>query len=265
MHAKEIEYDAKNIVGGAIVALLIVGLIVGCNMGKDGERGTITAPSGEAAVTNAVFGDAENAEWGAHYTPGDPFFMVQIPMAGAVRMTYTTTTGGPFDIYAESDAPFKLEIGLTEQDGQVAILDSVGVEYLENGAFSSVPEDAQIAESGLNAKRRGHLFHYGHRVGGVWSPWWLPGAAFVFDGQTQFTCLVSGGVLHSGVVVVFGPFPKPGDNDHDGVPDDRDNCVGVWNPTQADSNGNGKGDACEATSTGGMICTGYGASHDADT
>ena len=38
----------------------------------------------------------------------------------------------------------------------------------------------------------------------------------------------------------------PGDHDHDGVPDYRDICPGVANPGQRDSNGDGKGDACEA-------------------
>lgn len=36
------------------------------------------------------------------------------------------------------------------------------------------------------------------------------------------------------------------DADNDGVPDEIDNCVNTPNPDQADSNGNGIGDACEA-------------------
>jgi hypothetical protein len=35
------------------------------------------------------------------------------------------------------------------------------------------------------------------------------------------------------------------DSDSDAVPDDEDNCPNVYNPDQADSNGNGTGDACE--------------------
>jgi len=34
------------------------------------------------------------------------------------------------------------------------------------------------------------------------------------------------------------------DTDYDGVPDDRDNCVNIWNPNQADSDADGVGDAC---------------------
>ena len=36
-----------------------------------------------------------------------------------------------------------------------------------------------------------------------------------------------------------------GDSDGDGVDDSIDNCVNVSNPDQADSNGNGIGDACD--------------------
>lgn len=35
------------------------------------------------------------------------------------------------------------------------------------------------------------------------------------------------------------------DSDDDGIPDDRDNCPGVFNPDQRDTDGNGVGDACE--------------------
>jgi hypothetical protein len=39
------------------------------------------------------------------------------------------------------------------------------------------------------------------------------------------------------------------DWDCDGVPDAYDNCVGIVNPSQADANGNGIGDSCEAAAT----------------
>jgi hypothetical protein len=42
------------------------------------------------------------------------------------------------------------------------------------------------------------------------------------------------------------PPPPPPDSDGDGVPDDWDNCPGIWNADQADSDGNGIGDACDA-------------------
>jgi Thrombospondin type 3 repeat len=39
--------------------------------------------------------------------------------------------------------------------------------------------------------------------------------------------------------------PPPPDQDHDGIPDFRDNCPTVYNPDQKDSDGNGIGDACD--------------------
>jgi hypothetical protein len=44
-------------------------------------------------------------------------------------------------------------------------------------------------------------------------------------------------------LLVSGCPPK--DTDGDGIPDAVDNCPTVFNPDQADSNGNGIGDACE--------------------
>ena len=40
---------------------------------------------------------------------------------------------------------------------------------------------------------------------------------------------------------------KPDDQDVDGVPDDIDNCPNTYNPDQADSDGDGIGDVCEAS------------------
>jgi hypothetical protein len=42
------------------------------------------------------------------------------------------------------------------------------------------------------------------------------------------------------------------DSDRDGIPDDLDNCPQIWNPDQADSNGNGTGNACEDTDGDGI-------------
>lgn len=43
------------------------------------------------------------------------------------------------------------------------------------------------------------------------------------------------------------------DRDNDGIPDDQDNCPGTYNPDQADSNGDGIGDACQEFAPTGVI------------
>jgi hypothetical protein len=39
--------------------------------------------------------------------------------------------------------------------------------------------------------------------------------------------------------------PPPPDQDHDGIPDFRDNCPAVYNPDQADADHNGAGNLCD--------------------
>ncbi len=54
-------------------------------------------------------------------------------------------------------------------------------------------------------------------------------------------------------VDLSAPAVAPGaDRDGDGVPDARDNCTDVANPTQADADGDGVGDACETAPAGNV-------------
>jgi len=47
-------------------------------------------------------------------------------------------------------------------------------------------------------------------------------------------------------MLVFVNVPDPSvDVDSDGIPNDSDNCYGVFNPDQTDTDGNGQGDACD--------------------
>jgi len=71
--------------------------------------------------------------------------------------------------------------------------------------------------------------------------------------NSDFYCVATGrsGVeIHDNVNPTWGfrvarnVFPS-NDTDSDGIPDATDNCPNVANPTQADCDGNGVGDACE--------------------
>jgi len=64
----------------------------------------------------------------------------------------------------------------------------------------------------------------------------------------------STGVIYSGILnSISNPEYQPVDSDADGVPDLSDNCVSVSNSDQKDSDGNGRGDACEDYDRDGVL------------
>jgi hypothetical protein len=207
----------------SVIVCVVLGMImIGCDSDENGSLTGVNAPAG--VLGNAIFGDAEGEDWGAYYEPGDAFVVVNIPFAAAVKISYTLSNGGSYAIFAQGDGPFKVEIGLVEPDGTIPTVDALWVEYLEDGEFSSLPEEAQAetASGGEAAKRRLVVIHYLRLVGGVLVPWWPVDALFVFSGPTQTMWVVTGGVVQ--VTVVSGPFPKPTDSDGDGIYDKDDPC-----------------------------------------
>lgn len=62
-----------------------------------------------------------------------------------------------------------------------------------------------------------------------------------------------GVVMVGGSAPVMNPSYTPADSDGDGIPDLTDNCVSVANPDQKDSDGNGRGDACEDYDRDGIV------------
>ncbi|MBI4234012.1 MAG: carboxypeptidase regulatory-like domain-containing protein [Chloroflexi bacterium] len=51
------------------------------------------------------------------------------------------------------------------------------------------------------------------------------------------------------IVIVLQLFPS-NDSDNDGIPNDQDNCAGIPNPDQKDTDGDGAGDACDGDDDG---------------
>ena len=78
----------------------------------------------------------------------------------------------------------------------------------------------------------------GAAVGGVSSSNHVGGAAIG---------ALTGGILGGGIgIVVADPESRGPDTDADGISDLQDNCPRVPNRGQQDSDGNGRGDACES-------------------
>jgi hypothetical protein len=76
-------------------------------------------------------------------------------------------------------------------------------------------------------------------------------ATYEHDGsdtlQDSFTYTIrdTGGATSNAATVAIVLNPEPEDEDHDGVPDTIDNCPGDRNAGQEDSDGDGRGDACD--------------------
>ena len=64
-----------------------------------------------------------------------------------------------------------------------------------------------------------------------------------FSGADSFTYSVTDGVSSGTATVTLSVFV---DEDGDGIPDDIDNCLGVFNPDQRDTDGDGFGNRCDA-------------------
>lgn len=78
----------------------------------------------------------------------------------------------------------------------------------------------------------------------------LPSVGSVFEGWSGGGCSGTGAcsVLINADIVVTATFIL--DSDEDGIPDVMDNCDFVWNPGQADRDGDSIGDACDSDSDG---------------
>ena len=191
----------RALLTGMVGVALIGGLVAGCQL-FDKNSSSLTAPTAETGrLENFIVADAESTQWGGQYAEGNAYFMVNIPVAGAVKVEYTVAGGGTFAIFADLTAPTTWEIGLTAADGVPATVERVCVTYTEGAAFASVP-----AEADANALMQ--ATHYLRTLeDGSAENWWPSDAAFKFVGKTTTVCVVVDGKVQG--AEVSGPFPKP--------------------------------------------------------
>ena len=178
--------------GLTILTMLAFGL-VGC---QNFDNNAVTTPD-LGAQPDFIVGDAEIDDWGGQYGDGNSYFMLNIPVTGAMQIAYTLQGGGSYNLFGIAGAAVKQEIGLKDGD----LLDSVCVSYDGSDAFSAMPANAQES-------RKGNFLQY-QRLNddGSVSEWWSNTAGFAFSGDITTVCTVSAGVVQG--TEVDGPFDKP--------------------------------------------------------
>ena len=104
--------------------------------------------------------------------------------------------------------------------------------------FGDIPADAQ---SGVTAIAGGYRNSIALKNSGVlvWGSNSYGECNIPVDAKSAITAIACGG---GHIVALVDP---SGDPDDDGIPNATDNCPSVANPTQADCDGNGVGDACD--------------------
>ena len=203
-HAQERKtYETGNavetVLGGAML-LLMLGGVMACHMVDDDQPTAPTMKGNSANLSNFIIGDLDVREWGGQYVKNNTYFMVNIPITGAIKVEYAIQGGGRFALFVETTMPTKWEIGLTTVDGVTAVLERVCVTYVEHGAFISVPANHEKAT-------QHDATHYQRTLeGGGVENWWPVDAAFKFGGKTTTVCVVIDGLVQGAEVA--GPFEK---------------------------------------------------------
>ena len=179
-----------------ITTLATLGMLVCALVGCQNLDNSVTTPELEGQP-DFIVGDKEIDDWGGQYGDGNTYFMLNIPVTGAMKIAYTIQGGGSYNLFGIAGAAVKQEIGLKGGD----LLDSVCVSYDGSDAFSAIPSNTQES-------RKGEFLQY-QRLNddGSVAEWWSNTAGFEFSGDTTTVCTVSDGVVQG--TEVDGPFEKP--------------------------------------------------------
>lgn len=199
---------------------------------------TLTVLSGPAGGSVQVLGSPGAPEaLRLRYTPAGGF-------RGVDTLVYQVS-----DALGPGSATLRIGVGLAADDS-AATAQGVPVEIapLANDLGFSSPVTVTISEppasgsvqlSGSPGDAGGVLLLYTPAAG-------FPGGG-ALRASDSFGYTVSDGIFTASATVGVEVFV---DADGDGVPDDIDNCLGVFNPDQRDTNGNGFGNRCDADFNG---------------
>lgn len=188
---------------GLVSLVIIGGLLASCQL-FDHDNDTLTAPTSEGGQTgNFIIGAPEISGWGGYYHRNNTFFAINVPVVGALNISYTIQNGGGYALFVETPGATKMEIGLNTINGVTDVLDSVCVSYADGvTAFASVPAGV------VKATQHGAT-HYRRKHDAGESDWWPMDAAFAFgvaEAQVKTVCVMQNGAL--GMTEISGPFPK---------------------------------------------------------
>ena len=186
-----------SLVGLAILSLL------SCQRFEH-EQQTLTAPTvDDVRHGNFIIGSPEIVGWGGYYIKNNTFFAINVPIVGALNITYTLANGNSYALFVESVSATKMEIGLNTINGVTDALNSVCVTYADDVmAFASIPAGVvKVTQHGAT--------HYQRQLTGFVENWWPMDAAFAFgvlETQLKTVCVLTNGAL--GVTEISGAFPK---------------------------------------------------------
>ncbi|GAK49174.1 hypothetical protein U14_00392 [Candidatus Moduliflexus flocculans] len=195
--------------GIGLLGLVIITGIVGCQTFK-GEHHNPTMPTDDA-TGNFIIGDADISEWGAEYSAGHTYFMINVPYAVVMKVEYGIVGGGVFAIFAETKHATKLEIGLATRDllehgnSQVDTLMWACVTYVQGGTFTTIPVNAITSFQG---KDKIHYQREDEATGDKYA-WWPIETDFGWSSPSQRQCVIENSEVVNGITPVSGPFPKP--------------------------------------------------------
>jgi len=196
---KQSKNITRTLLTGLVGLSLLGGLVAGCQL-FDNNSSSLTAPTAETVrPENFIIGSTESTNWGGQYAEDNTYFMVNIPIVGAVKVEYTITGGATFALFVETKTPTKWEIGLKTVDGVTDTLQNVCVTYTEGVPFANVPADATTST-------QHQATHYLRTLENGTENWWPSDAAFGFAGETTTVCVVVDGKVQGEEVA--GPFPK---------------------------------------------------------
>ena len=192
----------------------------------DGDTLSVVGVSAETGSAQIIGGLS------IEYTPTSNYF-------GNDTLTYTIEDG------QGASATGQISVTVNGINDAPVLTDALSFETEANTAFND-----SIASTASDIEDDPLSFYIVSRTGGgTFELTTAGGLSFTpstdFSGDVDLNYRVNDGQDDSFASLTVTVLPPPPDQDEDGTPDSEDNCPSTYNPSQADNNGDGTGNACE--------------------